>query len=684
MGKSRGRRLVAKEREVENDADNLPPQQSPEANDTSSSNGHNVFFGLVDESEVDYFRQAELTLNINAFDGDADRHGFIISVLEEAKGKELKLMTNQICSKLMERLILGTTDDEIKRLMAVFVPYFTALSHQKYASHVLETLLVRAALVVEKEVAGEEFEGEPMEKMMIDVAEQMTPELTKMMIHNYASHVVRIMLLVFASKPLPSTTMAHSTLRSKKLKIARKMIEIKDTEDFGKQYHVPGSFKPVLKNMVDAVANGEEVGKEESTKKFRELAVNKVASPVVQLLIQVEGINDRERKIWHLIFATTEQADSLELAFIEFLLSDSVGCHFFESVVKLDTVRSKYIERLYRLYMADRVLKLAKRATTGVFVIQALFARLRAADIEHMLDEIIPELALLVDITGNENLDLAQKVIDALIARENYRRDELIQQLFTKLAPNYPEGPNRFRPDFSEDVLTELIENTLQLASLTLGNTRDDWPTAIERRRSLFLEKLMEYDPKFVRAVWLNLMEMDHIRFMQMTAHGVFSHVVEAALVVDPRETKPVEILRKRFLQLFQGHIVDLALNSYGSHLVDKLWKFTVLLPMFKDRFAQEMVEQEKKVKDSQYGRMVWKNWDLDKFMRKKSDWRQGVKQEELAWRDNNHRKKTRIEKKMERRAAGKEGVKRPREDEEGEERPDQRMNNERAKRLKN
>lgn len=666
MGKSRGRRLekkVAKERPVDGLEDLGEQEKDDYSVSTKDSNGHNVFFGLVDPTEVDYFKQAELTLNIGAFDGDADRQGFIRSVLEEAKGKELKLMTNQICLKLMERLILGAVDYEVKYLFSVFVPYFTALSHQKYASHVLETLLVRAALVLEKELAGEviaEDDREPlasMEDMFTSVVNQMQPEVKQMMTHNYASHVLRVMLLVLALKELPSTTKAHSTLRSKKLKIARKMIEIKDTTDFGKQYQVPGLFKGLLKSLVDASWEGEatatsqdEEAKKASTKKFRELAINKVALPVLQLLIQVEGINDRDRTVWHLIFASTEEADNDELAFVEYLLSDSVGSHFLELCVKLDTVRPKYVERLYKLYMADRVLKLAKRATTGVFVIQALLFRLRAPDVEHILDEIIPELAGLIDVENNENLDLAQRVIDALIARSNYRRQELIDQLFAKLAPNYPSAANE-RDDFTEDVDAELLENTLQLSKLTLGNTRDDWPTAEERRRSLFLEKLMEYDDKFVRAVWLNFMALPRERLLQMCFHGVFSHVVEALMKVDPHENKKVEILRKRYLQLFQGHIVDLACNSYGSHLVDKLWAFTVLLPMFKDRFAQEMFEQQNKVKDSQYGRIVWKNWDLEKFVRKKLDWRHLVKQQELEFKEANQRKKTNIERKLERLA---------------------------------
>ena len=48
--------------------------------------------------------------------------------------------------------------------------------------------------------------------------------------------------------------------------------------------------------------------------------------------------------------------------------------------------------------MKDRVLKLAKRSTTGVYIIQALLFKLKPVEVEYILDQIIPELAELISI----------------------------------------------------------------------------------------------------------------------------------------------------------------------------------------------------------------------------------------------------------------------------------------------
>lgn len=618
------------------DEQNEAEDQNPEKQKGEFST---VFYGLVDSSEIDYFKQAESTLNINAFESDEDRAGFIRSILEESRGKELKLVTNQICSKLMERLVLFASDRQLKHIFHQFSGHFPALAHHKYSSHVLETLLVRSAALIEKELLNNEESEEEieedneednfvasttMESMFIQMLEQFRPYWYEMIQHQYASHVMRIIILITSAKELPSSTKANSVLRSKKSKVARKMIEIKDNDDFNRAFQVPPSFKEQLQTIVTSVSSRLD------TKSARELAIHKVASPVLQLIIRIEGIFDRDRSVWHLLFLSDKEGkDPKEEAFVEYLLSDSVGSHFLESTIKNDGARMKYIERLYKLYMKDRVLKLAKRATTGVYIIQALLFKLKPGEIEYILDELIPQLSGLISISENHNIDLGKSVIDASIARKNYRKDELIDQLFLKFAPNF----NRQEP--SDDTTTEMFENVLQLTGSTLGNTRDDWPTAEERRRSLFLEKLMEYDYSFVVCAWFNCMAMPIERFGQMCMHGVFSHVIEGALVVLPApegEPKSTLISRKKFLNLFSGRIFELVCNSYGSHIVDKLWDFTIFLPMYKDRIASEMVAESHRVKESSYGRLVWKNWSMEMFVRKKFDWKSLVKQQEEAY----------------------------------------------------
>jgi nucleolar protein 9 len=607
MGKIRGRRAQKeeekRERHIEQDLkiyNEVPQSEQEEANPP------NTFFGLVDSTELDYFKQAEATLNANAFESDEDKAGFVASVLEESRGKELKLVTNQICSKLMERLILNASDEQLKQVFKSFDGHFVSLIHHKYSSHCVETLLVRTAALIEKELLnpfpqtdlGEEFVS--MENLFLFFLNEVRPYLKEMVVQQYASHTLRLIILILAGRELPSTTMSNSTLRSKKSKIARKMIEIGDNEDFNRAFQIPSAFKNELKQLLDVLKS------KIDTKAAREYAIHKIASPVLQLLIQVEGIVDRDRPFWHLVFLKdSEEKDSKEEGFVEYLLSDPVGSHFFENTIK--DQRVKYVERLYKFYMSQRVLKLAKRDTTGSYVIQTLLKRLKQNEVREMLDQLIPEMSILM----SSNLEMGKSIIDASALHHHYKRAEIIEELAKKYTP--------------KDNESDILESVLQLSCSTLGNTRDDWPTAEERRRSLFLEKLIEFDPKFLNLTVENLLSLPKERLIQMCFHGVFSHVVQNVLKPELDIVK-----RRRLLNQFQGEIVSLSCNAYGSHIVDMLWSFTLKLNMYKERIAKELVDQKEKVKESIYGRLVWKNWKMELYMRKRHDWNFAIKEEEF------------------------------------------------------
>lgn len=610
MGKVRGRRAQKSQDKHEGGFEpelkvfDEPVQQA--AGENASHSEPNTFFGLVDSSELDYFKQAESTLNANAFENDDDRAGFVTSVLEEAKGKELKLVTNQICSKLMERLILNATDEQLKQIFKAFDGHFVSLIHQKYSSHCVETLLVRTAALVEKELLnpfpqadmGDDYIS--MENLFLFFLSEVRPFVKEMIVHQYASHTLRLIILILAGSELPSTTMANSTLRSKKSKIARKMIVIVDNEDFNRSFQIPSSFKSELKHLIDTLKASMD------RRAAREFAIHKIASPVLQLLIQVEGLVDRDRPFWHLVFLKdNEEKDPQEEGFMEYVLSDAVGSHFFENAIK--NQRVKYVERLYKLYISNRVLKLAKRDTTGSYVIQSLLKKLKQNEARQMLNELIPEMSMLM----NSNLEMGQSIIDASALHHDYKRAQIIEELAKKYTPKENES--------------DILESVLQLSGSTLGNTRDDWPTAEERRRSLFLEKLIDFDPRFLKLTVDNLLSLPKERLIQMCFHGVFSHVVENVL-------KPeLDIIyRRRLLNQFQGEIVNMACNSYASHIVDRLWSFTLKLNMYKERIAKELVDQKEKVKESIYGRLVWKNWKMELYMRKRHDWNFAIKEEEF------------------------------------------------------
>ena len=78
------------------------------------------FYGLLDEDEQEYFKRADSMLELNQFADPGERNLFLANVYKEAGGKELKIANSQSCSRLMERLILISTPDQLKNLFQKF------------------------------------------------------------------------------------------------------------------------------------------------------------------------------------------------------------------------------------------------------------------------------------------------------------------------------------------------------------------------------------------------------------------------------------------------------------------------------------------------------------------------------------------------------------------------------------
>lgn len=614
---------VPEENNIENDASVVETSI-----DTPKENESTAFFGLVDSNELTYFNKAEQTLNLNTFATPEERALFIDSIFQEAKGKELKLVTNHICSKLMERLILDSTVRQIYQLFNAFNGKFYDLSRQKYSSHVIETFLVKVAALIEKEIlAGgldlddDDEEDEEsggwvsMENMFLFIIGDFKPNLKKMIKDTYASHVLRMALLVMTGKELPSSTESNSILRSKKSKNIRKSFEIKDSDDYKKKFQVPASFKPELKELLNVFLDNE------TTESLRELAIDSIASPVVQVLIQLEGIVDRDRTIWKTIFngdneSLDEKERAKEGAFVEYLLSNNIGSHFLQNAV--ENQKTKIVERIYNSYMKDRIVKLAKRETTGMYVVETMMEKLKSKQQLEILDNLVPQLNELIV----NNIDVGSKIIDCSVRNNNYKKAEIVE---------------KFIEFFNKGTATDdLFENVLKLSTSTLFSTKEEWPTSEERRRALLLEKLLEYDEdKILKLSIAKLMDFDNEVLLKFCKHPVFSHIVESILSM--RETLTL-VQRKQLLNKLLGqgsdNIVDLACDSTGSHIIDKVWMFTFKLNMYKERVARALYDNRDTIKITIYGRMVWKNWNMENYCRKFNDWKWQVKEEEIQYEE--------------------------------------------------
>lgn len=134
LHKARGRR--ANKKRKREDEENEPEVDRPTLNfgndeenvvDEPQPYGHVTerppdiqFYGMLDDSEQEYFKGADSILELNQFANVEERNLFLTSVYKEAKGKELRIANSQSCSRLLERLICISTPSQLKTLFQKF------------------------------------------------------------------------------------------------------------------------------------------------------------------------------------------------------------------------------------------------------------------------------------------------------------------------------------------------------------------------------------------------------------------------------------------------------------------------------------------------------------------------------------------------------------------------------------
>jgi nucleolar protein 9 len=79
-----------------------------------------TYYGMLDDDEQEYFKRADEMLELNQFEDPDARKLFLDSVYKEADGKELKIANSQSCSRLLERLIILSSPEQLKSLFQKF------------------------------------------------------------------------------------------------------------------------------------------------------------------------------------------------------------------------------------------------------------------------------------------------------------------------------------------------------------------------------------------------------------------------------------------------------------------------------------------------------------------------------------------------------------------------------------
>jgi len=575
-----------------------------EAADVTQAPGALTFYGMLDDDEQEYFKRADEMLELNQFEDPEARKLFLDSVYKEADGKELKIANSQSCSRLLERLILLSSPQQLKTLFQKFNGHFLNLVQHRFASHCCEALFIHAAPVVTSELAEPQLLQTPpssdpdaiivsMENLFLYTLGELEEQLGYLMTDRFASHVIRVLLVVLSGAPLEKKS--KTVLQSKrKEKVGISGLE-KTQEWALEKRQVPQSFLDALEKVINTSASSLD------TQNLRMLATHPLGNPTLQLLLKLELSHfgksraKDENSIIHKLLPDDPIAEGTESAgFINGLVYDPIGSRLLETII--ENAPGKLFKSIYGEFFKERMGSLARNEIAG-YVAAKILERLGKDDLEEAMRQIVDQIPSLVE---RNRTAIIKVLIERCVARD-VDTTPIKAQLETAYS-----GSNGFE-------VTRLLKvNDVPSED---GKKHDHSPEKLHG--SLLAQTMMSVDGRLGDLVFDSLTKLSPELSVQLARDPTASRTLQAALTAKHASV----IFRRKMIQQFYGHIGELALDPAASRVVDAIWDGTHGLAFIRERVAEELAENENSLRESFVGRAVWRNWRMDLYKRKRGDW---------------------------------------------------------------
>ncbi len=564
------------------------------------------FHGLLEPEEQEYYANVNNKILANDFESSEDRATFIEAVHREIEGKELKVASSQSCSRYLEKIIMLSTPEQLRRLFSKFLGNLTYLVRHRFGSHCCETLFLQSAKHVEKDGSRNASEDlATMESFFLQAAEELEPNMGFLLTERFASHTVRVLFLVLSGDSLENESVKAMLASKKKEKLdmpAKKESEVPENKRV-----VPKTFRASLERLISSGISTLD------TTYLRALATHPTGNPVLQLLVRLELSNSGKQKptensVFRKLLPDQELEDESESAkFIVGLLYDPTGSHLVEILVQ--QLPGKTFKKLYKNVLKPRLGSISKNDTASYVAIRIL-ERLGKDDLAEAKELILNEFPILISRrrTG---------VIKVLVERCGVRGVDL-QDVADVLKAEYTKD----NADF--------LSNLLDFKAAEIEGKADSQEKAVKLAHktdvhgSLLAQAMLQV-PKACQVVQDSLLAVEVSVLLAMCQDSVSTRIVQQALA-------PTEInihFRRKFIPHFYGRIATLAQDLTGSYVADALWPATDGLHFMKERLGTDLSNHESEVRESPFGRNVWKNWAMDTYHRRPAEWRALAKGQE-------------------------------------------------------
>ncbi|PHH77325.1 hypothetical protein CDD83_4144 [Cordyceps sp. RAO-2017] len=618
------------------------PRKSPNDDPSAAAlQAEKEFFGLLADEEQEYFRRADEMLELNQFPSAEERDLFIDSVWREAQGKELKLASSQSCSRLMERLIQLSGPAHKKRLFEAFAGHFPSLVQHRFASHCCEALFLRSAGVVTRELAGfdpfvvdtagraagDAQAPDPeasMESLFLATLDELEGSLSFLVTDRFASHALRVLLLVLSGRPLDEAA-ARTLVRSrKKEQVSVAGAAAADEQNQGLRA-VPASFAlAVAKIIADTTAKLDATG-------LRVLAKHPIGNPTLQLLLELDLTLDKadgskpestpaqsSSLLYRLLPGAPQSLadESSEAAeFVNGMMYDPIGSRLVETIIA--HCPGKVFKALNHNIFLPRIHGYVRNDVSSYPAIRVL-NRLGKDDLAEAVAKIAPTVPQLVSRSRFN-------VLKVLFVRCAVRGAlDQVKQLMKGLREGCADGP-------ADLVITLCCLRDPEEDKDKVKGARDAEQAkrnryAVQSHGAQLLAVLCSVPgpSKGVQEAILALPSELLLRLAKTSMPTV--SLLRCALAAPSANAS----FQKSLVNAVAPHAADLAQSQFGHNLVNAIaavpckGKELSVPYHVKEAVMQGLGAREPELRESWMGRSVWRTWKGDMWKTRPGDWKAG------------------------------------------------------------
>ncbi|KHN93816.1 Armadillo-type fold protein [Metarhizium album ARSEF 1941] len=603
-------------------------QEYPEYQQPQPGPGATEFFGMLADEEQEYFRRADEMLELNQFPTAEDRDLFLESVFKEIQGKELKVASSQSCSRLMERLIQLSSTTQKKNMFNAFGGHFLSLVQHRFASHCCETLFLRSAGVVTQELAGFTMDTKgasanqhqpeaSMEELFLATLDELEGNLNFLIIDRFASHTMRVLLLVLSGRPLDDVSVKTLMKSKKKENISVAGSAAANEQNKGLRA-VPGSFAlAVQKIIADSTAGLDSTG-------LRVLARHPVGNPTLQLLLELDmTFNKTDTKslepseselrsapptLLQLLLpgAPKSLSDPASEAseFINGMIYDQIGSRLLETLVA--HCPGKIFKQLNHNFFLPRIEGYVRNDISCYPAIKVL-NRIGKDDLVTAADKIAPTVPQLVSKTR-------YNVLRALFERCSARG---INDRVKKLTRGLKEGCGS-QPADLVTTLCHLSEPAKPKDEVTRAEY------AVQSHGANLLTSLLSI-PGPLKAVHESILALPAPQLVRLATTSMPTVTLLTTALSTPSQNS---VFQKSLVATLSPHTAELSTSQFGHNLINAIAEVPskgkdLSIPLHvKESTMQRLEAQETELRATWMGRSVWRTWKGDMWKTRRGDWK--------------------------------------------------------------